>query len=87
MQNILNKSDRPADAGGRADEGSQTNLLPLAKKWKTALNPKSDAEHSECGTTMRRERRVNTQSLTIKHMPHSVERILLIVNNTYRTCH
>ena len=32
MQNILNKSDRPADAGGRADEGSQTNLLPLAKK-------------------------------------------------------
>ena len=60
MQNVLKKSDRPADGVGRADEGSQTNLLPLAKKRKTALNPKSDAEHAECGTIMRRERRVYT---------------------------
>ena len=32
MQNILKKSDRHADGVGRADERSQTNLLPLAKK-------------------------------------------------------
>ena len=33
MQDILKKGDRPADGVGRADEGSQANLLPLAKKY------------------------------------------------------
>ena len=52
-QNILKKSDRLADGVGRADEGSHTNLLPLAKKFKTALNPKSDAAHAKPRTKMR----------------------------------